>query len=135
MAAVRAWARAFLLAGMMGVGCGGGVQPTGDPQADAQHKLLRLRADVQAQLAEPVCSTVKECRAVPLGSKPCGGPWSYVVFSVATTDSAKLTQAAARYAEFEADLNRRSGRVSDCRFVAPPPLGCVEGRCVSVNQR
>lgn len=68
---------------------------------------------------------------MPLGAKPCGGPWRYVVFSTATADSVRLVAAAAEHTVLEAEQNRRTGAVSDCRFVAAPTLSCSRGYCVS----
>jgi hypothetical protein len=88
-------------------------------------------AQVLSLIGELRCERVEHCRALPLGAKPCGGPWRYVVFSTLTTDSARLATAAAEYSELEAEQNRRTDAVSDCRFVAAPSLSCSQGYCVS----
>jgi hypothetical protein len=75
------------------------------------------------------CSEPGQCRFVPVGSKPCGGPWSYLLYSTVTTDSTALALAAQRYNAAEAQLKRQLGRVSDCSFVPPPKPDCVQGLC------
>jgi hypothetical protein len=47
-----------------------------------------------------------------------------------TTDSAALEHAASAYAEAEEELNRSTGRGSDCQFVSRPFLICSEGLCI-----
>ena len=68
---------------------------------------------------------------MPLGAKPCGGPWSYVVYSVATTDSVRLAAVVKEYTTYQADLNRKQGLVSDCQFLPPPTIDCVGGQCAT----
>lgn len=104
------------------------VQPATDE--DDREQLAELGAEARALIGEPSCTSVAQCRAVPLGAKPCGGPWSYVVYSTESTDAAALADVVARYNALEARLNRREGRVSDCQFVSRPLLDCVDGRCI-----
>lgn len=81
-------------------------------------------------IGEATCSDVNQCRVIAFGAKPCGGPWQYLVYSIALTDSTVLTAAVTRYNTLEAELNKSEGRMSDCSFVAPPQLARVNGRCV-----
>lgn len=92
-------------------------------------RLQQLRQRVVWEIRKPTCSERLQCRAIPLGAKPCGGPWSYAVYSTATTDSAALAVAVERYNTEDAELNRELGRVSDCNFVSPPTVECVAGLC------
>lgn len=126
MVAIRRRAACGVIVVALAAACSvAGERPSGD--ADG---LARRKADVQALIGEPSCNSVAQCRAAPLGAKPCGGPWSYAVYSTVTTDSSALAAAISRYNAHENELNRREGRVSDCRFVAPPRLDCADGRCV-----
>lgn len=93
--------------------------------------LADLRAEVMRLIGDAACSDVSQCRAIAFGTKPCGGPWQYLVYSTATTDSTALAAAVARYNSQEAALNKSEGRVSDCSFVAPATLKRVNGRCVA----
>jgi hypothetical protein len=88
-----------------------------------------LRAAVQAEVKEPSCRNGAECRSAGYGSKPCGGPRSYLIYSTMTTDSARLASALERYNGWDAARNRQGGAVSNCMFEAPPALTCSEGRC------
>ena len=69
------------------------------------------------------------CRTIAFGSKPCGGPRQYLIYSASTTDSAALAAAVARYNALESETNKREGRVSDCMLVAPPDVALINGRC------
>jgi hypothetical protein len=72
---------------------------------------------------------VSQCRLVAFGSKPCGGPREYLAYSTAITDSTALTTAVARYNAHEAEANRQSDRISDCRMVVRPTVTVVDGHC------
>lgn len=92
-----------------------------------------LQAAVRAEVGEPVCQEASQCRAAAYGNKPCGGPRSYLVYSVVTTDSARLAAALDRFNAWDAARNRELGTVSNCRFEAPPRLACSAGRCVDAR--
>lgn len=98
-----------------------------------EQALDSLRAIVLDIVGEPTCLSNVQCRYVPFGAKPCGGPWTYLVYSIKTTDSILLAETAADYTEREARLNRELGRVSDCRAISPPRLDCVDSRCVAAQ--
>ena len=107
--------------------------PAPDSRADAGESPDALRADVLQLVGEPACSDVSQCRSIAFGSKPCGGPWSYLVYSVQTADSARLATAVANYNARETQLNRDLGRASDCRMVTAPRLDCVASRCTTAR--
>lgn len=95
----------------------------------------RAALDQQKQLilafAKAVkCGTNSECRFVPIGKKPCGGPSDYVVYST-SADTVQLLNMISDYTAREDAFNRRWRLVSDCS--APPPpdsVRCVDGVCV-----
>jgi len=99
-----------------------------------QRRLRRMRAQIEALVGEARCESEADCRYIGLGAKPCGGPWEYLVYSVAQTDSARLAERVAAYNQFEAEMNQKYGYVSDCSLPLEPQVGCVEGRCVDLNR-
>ena len=114
-------------------GCGAkhSAPPTGDV---AGPSLDSLRPAIQTLTDDPVCSDVSQCRSVAFGSKPCGGPWSYLVFSTVATDSNMLARLVTEYNAIEAQQNERLGRSSDCQMVTAPQLNCVQNKCMAVPQ-
>lgn len=91
--------------------------------------LAQLRALVAEVVGDSACTRDAECRTMAFGSKPCGGPWSYLVYSTATTDSARLGEFVQRYNAYEDSLNRAESRFSDCMLVQRPVLVCQRGLC------
>jgi hypothetical protein len=106
-------------------------QPT---QKDDEARLASMRADIESMVGTPSCGgDAAQCAYVAFGSKPCGGPWRYLIYSKSRTDAAALEKKVADYNRFEDAVNKRWGKVSDCMAVAPPRLGCVDGTCKNLD--
>jgi hypothetical protein len=73
------------------------------------------------------------CGYMAFGSKPCGGPWKYIVFPN-SIDKDKLTKMVDAYNELQHQYNLETNAVSDCMAVMPPTeVVCVNGVCTIVN--
>ena len=99
----------------------------------ARARLAVMRQEVDVLVGD-ACGAIEDCRYVGIGAKPCGGPWEYIIYSTAATDSAALAERLGQYNAFEADMNRRYGYSSDCSVPNEPVLGCEAGRCVDLVQ-
>lgn len=94
-------------------------------------KLNAMQSTIQNFAETSVCNDNFECRSIPFGSKPCGGPWSYLVYST-SIDTLKLTNLVDTYNQLEKILNSECGRTSDCAFVNPPQqLQCKNNNCIA----
>lgn len=111
-----------------GPGC---VEPDEDEAADVA-RLEAMEREIDDLIGDAACAGGADCRAVAFGAKPCGGPWTYKVFSVATVDTAELLRLVKTYNTYNARLNETWGWASDCAFVGEPDVDCVEGRCRAV---
>lgn len=98
-----------------------------------QEELKRMHEEIMAMIGVPHCDMPGECRYIGLGSKPCGGPWKYIIYSIATVDEELLMVKVQNYNDFEDVLNHRYGYCSDCSVPNPPRLGCVDGVCKDLN--
>ena len=107
-------------------------EETFDETAD-RARLDKMESKIDDLIGEPTCKDAKECRVMAFGAKPCGGPWSYKVFSMSSVDSTALADQVDDYNKFNKTLNNRHGWSSDCAVVMPPNVDCVEGRCVVVE--
>lgn len=116
-------------------GCGytnnaGGQAPGGcDPPA-FERQLDALRASIDDETGEAEASNVAACSTLPLGAKPCGGPWTYLVYSAEASDSTRLAELAAEYDSVDTERNRACELASDCMMVGPPEVALENGRCV-----
>ena len=106
-----------------------------DPTIEQRAEILRL-------IGLASCRDDSQCRALPVGSKPCGGPETYLAWSVAATQVGQLEALAGRYKEARAARNQRLGMMSDCAVVPEPAVRCVPdaapaqgGRCQALPAR
>ena len=98
-----------------------------------QEEMSILKNKIDLIIDASVCSENTECKSIAFGSKPCGGPWSYLVYFT-SIDEEKLQQLVSQYNETEALYNINCDAFSDCMFVGPPnELACEDGKCVIVN--
>ena len=88
--------------------------------AKATHAIARLDLS---------CKQASECSIIPMGSKPCGGPTSYVVTSVNHRYLSDIEELASKVSEKEKDFNERYGRISNCSILYPPEVKCLENKC------
>ncbi|MEP0368039.1 MAG: hypothetical protein ABJD58_13795 [Cyclobacteriaceae bacterium] len=92
--------------------------------------LDSMRQEIISLAADSGCDE-GVCDFIGFGSKPCGGPWEYLIFS-STVDTASLFNLVSRYNELEEQLNIRDGRGSDCAIApAPDSVVCESGGCVA----
>ena len=91
--------------------------------------LSELKNEILNLADKNICVDDQECSFVGLGSKPCGGYWSYLAYS----DSKQVDNLLSRvayYNKFEKELNSKWSLVSDCSFVLPlSSIICENGKC------
>lgn len=123
------------------VGCGntnsaGGESPGDEVPGDCdepafERQLDVLRTSIEEAIGDAEASDVAACRTLPLGAKPCGGPWTYLVYSAEASDSTRIAELAAEYDRVETERNRACELASDCMMVMPPDVALDGGRCVA----
>jgi len=101
----------------------------GEAQGDTG-RIARLEREARALAHAEGCSA-GACRTAPVGSRPCGGPRTYLVYCAATTDSAALFAKLAELARAEQAFNSASGMASTCEFREPPNVTVQGGRCAA----
>lgn len=84
---------------------------------------------IRSLIGPAACSGDQQCQVLPVGARACGGPASYLAWSSANTDGARLQALAERHKiEQQAD-NMATGRISTCIAIAPPAVACRAGTC------
>ena len=102
-------------------------------EMNAELAVLSQERQAIQELAQSVaCSDGESCDYVAFGSKPCGGPWTYLAYNTNIDEEAFL-QRVEDYNASEAAFNVKFGIVSDCATPAPPiAVECVEGVCTAL---
>ena len=98
-------------------------------QETEQDRIQRLEREARALARADGCQSAGDCRAAPVGHRPCGGPREYVVYCARTTDSAALYRKLDQLARAERDYNTRQGLMSTCEFRTPPRVVSSGGSC------
>jgi hypothetical protein len=103
-----------------------------DQEITAENLEKKL-AEIRSMIDVDSCSETDQCRFLAYGSKACGGPQGYLLFSN-QIDVEALTQKVEEYNRAEDAYNKKFGIISDCMFVTPPEkLTCENGKCVPVE--
>ena len=101
--------------------------------AKYQAEMQLLEARIVYLIGDARCTDSTQCRAIAFGTKPCGGPWRYLVYSVASVDTLHLERLVRQYNAVNAAWNRSTGVASTCDIVGMPRVSSVDGRCVAVR--
>ncbi len=95
-------------------------------------ELTALQEEIELLVDSGVCSENSNCESIAFGSKACGGPKTYLVFST-SINLELLQQKVATYNALENSFNKRWGIISDCSVVLPPTsVTCVNGKCTAI---
>lgn len=95
----------------------------------APTELTQRYAEIKAMIGEAKASDVQQCRKVAFGYKACGGPASYLIYSVQGLDEALLLQKVSEYNALAQSESKRLGLMSDCAMVLEPSVTLVGGFC------
>jgi hypothetical protein len=103
---------------------------SGDTSAAGyQARIQKLEAEARAMAKVTGCNSATGCRTAPVGSRPCGGPRSYITYCAASTDSVALFRKLGELETVEKAYNKSSGMASTCEFRMPPGVTAVGGSC------
>ena len=59
------------------------------PRLAEQSSLVSLTLR-NTLIGDAACKSDADCRAIAFGDKPCGGPWSYKIYSVTSVDTVEV---------------------------------------------
>lgn len=103
----------------------------GEQIKSIEERMAAISGNVEASIANKSCNGADDCASVAWGSKPCGGPWSYLVYAPSNVDVPQLEALVDEYNQLEAELNQLRGTGSDCALVEAPELECADNVCVA----
>lgn len=98
-----------------------------------EEMLNNKRTEITNYIGQFTCSATSSCNFIPLGSKPCGGPREYLVYSENVNQN-ELEQLVSEYYTMDSIRNIQTNAISDCSVVMPPEnIDCVNGVCTIMN--
>lgn len=111
------------------ISCSSNSEPTQD---DEFLELNNLKSEIEQLVTTGNCTETNDCDYIAFGSKPCGGPWSYLIYST-SIDVELLLQKVEFYNNKEQAYNLKWSVISDCAFVLPPTtINCENGNCIAI---
>jgi hypothetical protein len=97
-------------------------------------ELKALEDEIMEEIGIPVADVPEQCRTIAFGSKPCVGPWEYLVYSTQVSDEERLERLVSLYNDLEEEYNQENGIMSDCSVVSRPEVGLADGQCMAVRE-
>ena len=102
--------------------CGGGGDAVQATTLEA--RIAAIDVEVRTRIGPAVCSVDSDCRALPMGARPCGGPSGYLPYSIRGTDEGPLTRLSDDHRRLSAELNAQRQAVGTCEALAEPVAYC-----------
>jgi hypothetical protein len=123
----------FILALFLFIGSVSGCEQAEADQEITAKNLEKQLAGIHSVINSESCSGTGKCSFLAYGSKACGGPQGYLLFSD-QIDVEALTKMVEEYNKAEDAYNKKFGIISDCMYATPPgKLECANGKCVQVE--
>jgi len=94
------------------------------------HTLEEIAIMIYNEVGNAEADSADRCDIIPIGVKPAGGPWAFLVFSTEYTDKERLEELVLRYNELDMERNQRDGRMSTADIATEPNVTLQNGRCV-----
>lgn len=96
-----------------------------EAQSQSEVNLPGVYASLNHLIAQDLsCKVAADCKAIPTGSRACGGPNGYVVASRNSAHSASITTLAQLTESLEATINVEKGFASICVIEEAPAVEC-----------
>ena len=77
--------------------------------AQLQVDTKQLHQRLQRLTADKSCQQSTQCKVLPVGHRPCGGPEQYMVYSSKSTDEKLLAITNDRYKKLKQEQQQRLG--------------------------
>lgn len=97
--------------------------------AQLQVDTKQLHQRLQRLTADKSCQQSTQCKVLPVGHRPCGGPEQYMVYSSKSTDEKLLAITNDRYKKLKQEQQQRLGLRSNCQLVPEPVAACQQQQC------
>lgn len=98
-------------------------------QQNDSERLKELGRIIEQEIGTPAANEPSQCKLIAFGSKPCGGPARYLVYSTAKTNETRLKQLVDEFNQLAKKINEERKILSDCMFVSEPKVELVDGVC------
>ncbi|NOU53028.1 hypothetical protein HG263_21230 [Pseudoalteromonas sp. JBTF-M23] len=95
--------------------------------------IEQLHNQLKTLTQDVSCDTTMQCQVEAVGSRACGGPSSYIVYSNKSANPDTIKQIASKITLFESTYNAKNKMMSICQHLTKPSTQCVENKCVKLT--
>lgn len=112
--------------------------PSSAVSKDSQPVVLRSLTELQDQLktlseSDLSCNTASDCKLIPAGTAPCGGPDYFLVTSANNEQMQSLESLAQEYS-YQDKIQTRPDLVGICAMRVPEIAQCVSHVCIKAEE-
>ncbi|MCQ4035431.1 hypothetical protein [Kaistella montana] len=101
-------------------------------QQQDKEKLTQLIKEIETMATAQTCTNASDWKFTAIGSKPCGGPSSYIAYPAQLEET--ILPKIQNFTELQSAFNKKYGLISDCAMVMPPTgIVCENGKAVLVG--
>ncbi len=111
------------------------IAPAGDNSKVSQATLKQQYSSLMELIADKSCDSDSHCRALPVGSRACGGPDGYEAYSTKNTNLQAINQLAQEYAAARNRYNQENQMASICSIELKPNVSCISNQCQKQSGR
>jgi hypothetical protein len=90
-----------------------------------------LNCMIEKEIGTPDASQTYQCASIGFGSRPCGGPSMYLVYSTANTNETRLKELVSEFNQLDEIINQELGIGSICSVEPKPTVVLVDGVCTA----
>ncbi len=121
---------------LLGLGALGGCSGSDKVEAvTLQARIDLISAEVKTRIGPAACTSDGECRVLPMGALACGGPSSFVPYSIRATDEAALARLSADHRALSAEQLEERAAVGPCGVLQVPAAFCELSAPLSCKTR
>ena len=103
-----------------------------DSGRDYRTELDDLNIQIQTLIEDLSCNADDDCYTIAYGSKACGGPKTYLIYSSLATDVENLESLVEEYNQLEGEYNAEEDVISTCEIAMEPEISCTDGTCQEI---
>ncbi|WP_440054640.1 hypothetical protein ACSLBF_00185 [Pseudoalteromonas sp. T1lg65] len=99
----------------------------------SQDDIGKAMAALELLVENKHCDNDNQCKVIAVGSRACGGPSSYHVFSTQNGNVKEITAQAEAITKLESHYNAQKQMMSICQHLAEPSTQCLNNKCVKLE--
>lgn len=99
----------------------------------SQLDIQKLHDQLKTLTQDLSCDNSTQCQVEAVGSRACGGPSSYLVYSSKSAATETVKQVTTKITQYESTYNAKNNMVSICQHLTRPAAQCVASKCVKLE--